>query len=95
MRQQLGTLLAKCVVESWGDQIREASGVADLCVQSLKNHLNRTKQLLQEQARVRDAQIEKLSSVSDSDGDGSNAPTHPGDVENDADAGADLSSVQC
>lgn len=80
-------------MEAEEDRIHEASGVADLYVQSWNNRLNLIKQLAQEPSRVGTALVEKLGSSSGRDGEGNKALTSSGDVENDAVAACILCNV--
>lgn len=88
--QHLGRLLAKRGVDVGKDQIRESSVVAGLYVQSLRDLLNRVKQLVYEPLCVGYIYFEKLCS-----GSGEGAEHHivlvrPGNTRNDARAGSSL-----
>lgn len=85
--QYLSTLLTERVVKVLKDQIRDASKVAGLFVQSWKNCLKRMMQLVQEPLRVGDASVEKLGPGYGDDGETHTALTGLGDVGYDTDAG--------
>lgn len=74
-------------MEAREDQICEASNLAGLYGQSLKNCFNCIKQFVQQSSRVGNAQVEKPGSSSGGNREGINALTSLGDVGDDAGGG--------